>query len=389
MSARRLVLVVSLGAGLAACDGDPGLGVGDGGPGPVVGDGGVARGGDAADAGSGGLPNWAADWERPIQELTPLPTVPDGGPPPAGLRLPAEYEPTRAVVIAYTDYPAFLGQIAVHVAAAGAEVWAIGGPGGLTDVPAAQYVPLSFPFDSVWTRDYGPVGIEEATGALGIVDHVYRHHATRPRDDAIPCRVADYAGAVCHPSPLVLDGGNLMTDGRGNLFMTRRTYVWNSSRSEAEVDQLLRDHLGVTTIHKLDYATDGSGPADGTGHIDMFAKLVADCTVLVAESSTAPYAAPLEAAATYFQSLECAPGQSYQVLRLPAWEAYWTWYTYTNSLIVNGTVLVPSYAGGQDGAAVAVYQEALPGATIVLIPSDEPITSGGSIHCVTKEIPAP
>lgn len=385
MSAPRLALALGLALGgfLTACGDGAGNVSGDGG-GPAGWDGG--RGG--GDGAARGLPNWAADWERPIQDLTPFPGFPDGGPPPAGFRLPAEYEPTRAVVIAYTDYPTFLRAIAVEVAAAGAEVWAIGGPSSLTDVPADRYVRLDFPFDSVWARDFGPVGIHETTGELGIVDHVYRHHATRPSDDAIPCRVASYAGAACHQSPLVLDGGNLMTDGRGNLFMTRRTYVWNSSRTEAEVDQLLRDHLGVSTIHKLDYATSGASPADGTGHIDMFAKLLADCTVLVAEASGAPYAAPLEAAASYFQSLECAPGRTYQVFRVPAWESYRTWYTYTNSLIVNGYALVPSYADGQDGQAQAVYQQALPGATIVLVPSDDPITSGGSIHCVTKEIPA-
>jgi agmatine deiminase len=386
MRRRRLPLLIGVSLAFMACDGSSVP------AGPTSLADRPAAGGKVDDADAtqdrAPLPNWAAEWELEVQRAAPPPDTRDDEPaPPAGFRLPAEYEPTRAVVITYAAYSTLLKRIAVEVAAAGAEVWAVGGPSSIPGVPAASYTRLSYAFDSVWVRDYGPVGIDEATGALGIVDNVYRHYASRVDDDAIPCQVASHAGGACYASPLVLDGGNLMTDGRGNLFMTRRTYVWNSSRTEAEVDELLRRHLGVTTIHAFDYAQNGYGPADGTGHIDMFAKLLAPCTVLVAEYAQAPFAGPLDAAASTFAELECAPGQQYQVLRIPGWQSGSTWYTYTNSLIVNDRVLVPSYADGVDETARAIYEQALPGATVVLIPADASITSGGAIHCVAKEIP--
>ncbi|HSA24624.1 MAG TPA: agmatine deiminase family protein, partial [Myxococcota bacterium] len=259
-------------------------------------------------------------------------------------------------------------------------------------MPAAQYRRLAWPYDSVWSRDYGPVGIDEASHTLGIVDPTYRHYASRPDDDDIPCRVAVEAGAACHTTTLILDGGNYMTDGRGSVFLTRRIYDWNSQLSEAQVNQLLRDYLGAQSLHVFDYAVDEYGdPADGTGHIDMFAKLLPGCVVLVVDTDDAPFAAVCDAAAATFAGLECVPGQNYQVLRVPGWyqsDGWWgVWYTYTNSLIINDTVLVPSYSGGQDAAARAVYQQALPGYTVALLNTDEPILSGGSIHCITKEIP--
>jgi subtilisin-like proprotein convertase family protein/agmatine/peptidylarginine deiminase len=334
------------------------------------------------------LPNWATAGERVIQDQAAPPLYTGRDVPPAGFALPAEYAPVRAVVMTYAGYSTLLNQIAVQVAAAGAEVWAINGPSSISGVPSAKYKKLNFPYNSVWARDYGPVGINQATGELGVVDPTYRHYATRTKDDAIPCRVANYAGATCYSNSLIIDGGNIMVDGQGNLFMTRRTYAWNSALTEAQVDLLLKDNFGVHTIHKFDYAMSGTAPADGTGHIDMFAKILGQCKVLVAQTAQSPFAAPLDAAAAYFSNLECAPGQTYQVYRLPGWYSSGTWYTYTNSLIINDHVLVPSYSSGNNVQAQQLYQQAMPGYTVVMLNSDSPVTSGGSIHCITKEIPA-
>jgi hypothetical protein len=108
---------------------------------------------------------------------------------------------------------------------------------------------------------------------------------------------------------------------------------------------------------------------------------------VVAETTGEPYHTPLEDAADYFAALECAPGQNYQVHRIEGWDDWGTWYTYTNSLLVNDTVIVPGYASGDDQAARQVYQAALPGHTVVTVNSDDSIWSGGAIHCVAKELP--
>lgn len=337
-----------------------------------------------------GLPNWATPEERKLQALAGPPKLGEGkAAPPDGFRVPAEYEPMQGVVMAWTDYETMLQQISQYVAQAGAQVWMIGGPSSLSGVPAAQYRRLSFSFDSVWTRDYGPVGIQESTGALGIVDPVYRHYATRPEDDRVPCRVAQEAGAACYATSLILDGGNYMTDGRGNVFVTERIYDWNESLTRAQVNHLLLDYFGARTLHVFAYAKDAWGePADGTGHIDMFVKLLPDCKVMVAQTQEAPYASVLEAAAGYFASLECLPGRFYEVHRVAGWTRSGAWYTYTNALFVNQTLILPSYSSGDNAAARAAFQSALPGYTVALVNADASIRAGGAIHCVTEQIPA-
>ena len=348
--------------------------------------------GQEAVRGKAVLPNWATPEELLLEEQAarvPTHLRLRGSPPSGVFHVPAEFEPTMAVVMTWAGYTSMLQAIAKGVAASGAMVWAVGGPSSLSGVAANRYESLGYAYDSVWTRDYGPFGIDEATGKLGIIDPTYRHYAARPDDDAIPCQIAKHAGAPCYSTSLVLDGGNFLTDGQGNLFMTSRIYTWNSGLSRDQVDKLLKDYFGVQKLHVFDYAQSSAGvPADGTGHIDMFVKLLSPCKVLIAKSTSAAFQQPLEKAATYFAGLTCPAGKPYEIYRINGYSSGGTWYTYTNSLIVNNTVIIPSYASGDNATAKQIYEQALPGYTILPVASDSSITAGGSIHCVTKEVPA-
>ncbi|WP_394824782.1 agmatine deiminase family protein [Pendulispora albinea] len=341
---------------------------------------------------STGLPNWATEEELAVQRNARAPqeraeAAPEAAPAP-GYRVPAEYEPVSTVVMTYAAHTAVLRGIAVAAAAADANVWMVGGPSSISGVPANRYRALSYGYDSIWSRDYGPVGINEVTRKLGIIDTTYRHYATRRNDDAMSCKLASALSAECHTTNLILDGGNYMTDGRGNAFLSKRVYDWNSSLSKATVDGLLKSYLGATTIHILDYAaSSGGSPADGTGHIDMFAKLVGDCKVIVAQATTEPFRSVTDKAAAYFANLSCGTGR-YTVTRVKGWQSGGTWYTYTNSLIVNNTAIIPFYNNtAENDAATRAYKAALPGYTVVGVNSEGPIVQGGSIHCITKEIP--
>ncbi|WP_394835967.1 agmatine deiminase family protein [Pendulispora rubella] len=339
---------------------------------------------------SGPLPAWITKDERAMQHSLSLRDDERPGRAPSnGYRVPAEYEPVSAVLITWRDYTDVLGQVAVASAAAGADVFTVAGPSSIRGVPANRYRRLNYSSNSAWSRDYGPVGIDDASHTLGIVDTRYNGYASRPADDAMPCKLAGTLDAPCYTTNLVLDGGNYMTDGRGNVFLTNIVYEWNARWSHEAVDDALKRYLGAKTIHALDFAADAEGgPADGTGHIDMFAKLVGECKVIVAQTSDEPYKSATDKAAAYFRDLACGDGQ-YQVTRVKGWVSEGTWYTYTNSLIVNDTVIVPFYDDtDKNEEARRAYASAMPRHRVVGINSESTIHSGGSIHCLTHEIPA-
>lgn len=335
------------------------------------------------------LPNWATPEEAEIESRTLAPDArASSSPPAAGYRVPAEYEPVSHVIMTWASNTPVLKGIASASTSAGAEVWMVGGPQSIAGVAADKYKALNLPFDSVWARDYGPVGYNEATGKVSIVDTTYRHHAVRLNDDAMSCALADRLGGDCRRTNLILDGGNYMTDGQGNVFVTRRIYDWNSSMTEERVDELLKAYLGATTVHKLPYAKNASGqPADGTGHIDMMAKLVAPCKAVVVQTNDEPFKAVTNTIADYLSNLACGDG-TYEVTRVKGWLSGRTWYTYSNSLMVNKTVILPFYNdNAKNQEAVAAYKSALPDYNVVGVLSESTIVIGGSIHCITKEIP--
>jgi agmatine/peptidylarginine deiminase len=182
-----------------------------------------------------------------------------------------------------------------------------------------------------------------------------------------------------------MDGGNLMVDSYGNLFMTKRTYLWNSTMSEEQVNAHLKNYLKVKKIITFDYAGYPGQPADGTGHIDMYVKLLNDDTVLLAVTEDEPFKTACDKAMAWFKANKAPNGQPYKIITVKAWSTD-AWYTYTNSLVVNNVAIIPSYSGSAEEAnAKAAYESA--GYKVVPVPSDDSIVSGGSIHCVTQTIP--
>jgi agmatine/peptidylarginine deiminase len=331
------------------------------------------------------LPNWIDQSREKADGRAPV-MVNTKAAPPAGFHIPAEYEPVAAVALGWAGYTPMLSSIVRAVTGPGnALAWVVAGPSSITGVPANKYSRVNLPLDTVWMRDYGPFGVT-GTNKPGIVDTIYRHYQYRRNDDAVPTALAKIKGLEAFSMGLILDGGNLMVDSKGNLFMTKRTYIWNSGKTQDQVDTMLKTYFGVKNIIAFDYAGYPGEPADGTGHIDMFQKLLNDHTILISVAETEPFKGAAEKAIAWYKSHKAGDGEPYKIITVKGWEEG-AWYTYTNSLIVNNTVIIPSYSGRpqEEAAAKAAYEQA--GLNVVPVPSDDSITAGGSIHCVTQTIP--
>jgi agmatine deiminase len=333
------------------------------------------------------LPNWLGPSEKILESL---PDTSVNAAPPSDFRLPAEYEPAGAVVVGWAAYTDILTAIAQAVTGpAKARIWAVAGPESITGVPAASYSRINAKINSVWVRDYGPFGVSASQNKIGIVDTTYRHYQYRTDDDAMPSNLGKAMGISVYGSGLILDGGNVMVDSAGNLFMTVRTYAWNSSMSKNQVDAELKQYFNIKNVYTFEYPGYPGEPADGTGHIDMFMKLLNDHTVLISVADTEPFKSNAEKAMAFFKDRSAPDGQPYEVITVKGWSASGTWYTYTNSLIVNKVAIIPSYSGHaqEEAAARAAYEAGIQNVTVVPVRSDSSIRSGGSIHCVTQIVP--
>jgi agmatine/peptidylarginine deiminase len=240
--------------------------------------------------------------------------------------------------------------------------------------------------DAIWTRDYGPISHRTAGGAVGFVD--FRYYHGRHRDDAIPTRVAANWGINVYRPSLSFEGGNFMADHQGTCYATEKIHQQNAGHTPGQIDQWMLEYAGCQDVVTLIWPK-----GLGTGHIDMFAKLMDETTLILGAYD--PAAQPVNAAilddnAARLDAVVTAGGARLSIHRIPLpWDETGVWYTYTNALILNDTVLVPVYSKFKDleAEALEVYQAAAPQLSVWTVNSDKIIPSGGAIHCVTMTVP--
>src|SRR5690606_9085663 len=143
-----------------------------------------------------------------------------------------------------------------------------------------------------------------------------------------------------------------------------------SPKSEEEVDQIMQDYMGINSYRKMTVL-----PYDGIHHIDMHMKLLDEETILVSKYPEGVADGPqIEENIDYITSTFQPPfGNDYEIKWIPAPPSTSGQYpdsggayrTYTNALILNKTVLVPTYRPDVDDEALQIWQEAMPGYRMV------------------------
>ena len=362
------------------------------------------------------LPNYSTDQEKAqLQFYTPPKSTAVQSPPPGtGLRTAAEWEEMRGTVISWQGYNNFLSEIVKYAKEEGFvyiftndsnSVKNTLQSNGITSDNTIKYLDQNT--NSVWIRDYGPNNVyADSVGDLVFVDWVYNR--SRPADDSSPDYLANYLNIPIYsstsaPTDLVNTGGNFMSDGKGNSFCSKLvmdeneyTSSFNSTpKTEAEVDEIMEDYMGILSYAKMDNL-----PYDGIHHIDMHIKLLDEQTLLVGEYPSGVADGPqIEQNIQYIlDNYQTCFGTDYKVVRIPMPPETWngneyypddngSYLTYTNSLIINKTVLVPIYMNEEyDTTAIRIYHDAMPGYNIVGIDASDPIQASGAIHCTSHEI---
>ncbi len=352
------------------------------------------------------LPRFETEWERSMHVAPPAAQAWDAVPPPGPVRAMAEYEELEGIVVrwAYGTFDRLLSQI-VDAAQEEGKVWILVRPGtsdsaNVKNYLAAANIPLknlffvSAPTNSIWCRDYGPWTVYDLlTGAPAFVDFRYNRPA-RPLDDLVPDTLGARWGVPVYstvrmPDSLVHTGGNFMVDGFGTGFSSRLVVDENPRLAETRIDSILLRFCGVACFVKM---TDLL--YDGIHHIDMHMKLLNEETILVGQYpvNTSDYAT-IEKTVDSLRALADCYGRPYRIVRIPmppsllgGYPPNSSYFTYTNALIVNRSVLVPIYGFPLDAEALDIYRGAMPGYTVVGFDCNDIIPSSGAIHCIAKEI---
>lgn len=239
---------------------------------------------------------------------------------------------------------------------------------------------MTYPTDTYWCRDYGPWFVAYGDEEIGICN--FKYNRPRPNDDDIPMLYAQEQGLEWFGMNLEQTGGNYMADGVGHAVCTDLVVEENPTLSLDEINQKMEDYLGVTTYH---ISEDPLG--DYIKHVDCWGKYLDVDKILISRvpASHAQYD-EYEAVADYFANVTSSYGTPMQVFRadVPGNNQA---TPFSNSLILNGKVFVPVTGTSYDEAALAVYEEAMPGYEIIAVDEGpEDWLNTDALHCRTHEI---
>jgi len=309
---------------------------------------------------------------------------------------PAEYQPMDGIFIAWEGGGSFttvLAKMAAQITTTGdADVYCVVDTASEASTASssianqgANMARVHFPVrgtDTIWIRDYGPRYIYQGD-VRAIVDHTYNR--PRPKDDALPLWLSGYFGHAFYEHQLVHGGGNYHLDDPGFGYTTRLINNENPGLSQQQIWQVWKDYQDLDT----QFFTPLPSSVDSTQHIDMWMQVIADDKVIIsdwpAQSGSAQDVICDQAAVDM-------AARGFTVFRTPARKVSFTHYTYTNVVMCNDLVLIPSYTNSSvtqyNSQALAAWQAALPGKTIVPINAQAIVTSAGVLHCIVMHLPA-
>ncbi len=272
-------------------------------------------------------------------------------------------------------------------------------PGSAGEVRSAcgeGVTPIELPINDSWTRDNGPVFVQNLSHETAIVRFGFNAWGNRwhPHDsDALlPVRIADLLNLPVFSAPLVLEGGSYFVDGEGTAITTEECLLnpnRNPELSQGEIEEAVKTFLGVETLIWLPYGHSlDTGPAGTDGHVDGVLQYIAPGHVLleVTSDQTSTEYERGQANLARLQATRDAQGRTLEISILdPGPTAQ---VSYLNHYLANGAVIVPVGGDAADEPALDRLRELHPHREVVGVPGTVIAYGGGGPHCITQQIPA-
>ena len=261
--------------------------------------------------------------------------------------------------------------------------------------PLLIVAPEEFISNDTWARDHGFITVEDH-GELVLLDFCFNGWGEKfeaALDNAINRHLYEQGlvrGTYEDHLDFVLEGGSIESDGKGTVFTTTCCLMAphrNQPLTQAQIEDRLKQYLGAERIVWINH---GSLIGDDTdGHIDTLVRICPDDTLLyIGADADHPDLLAME---EELRTLRTFDGRPYRLLRLPLPRPIYDGgdrlpATYANYLVINGAVLVPTYAQPDlDAEALRTIALAYPDREIVPIDCRPVIRQHGSLHCCTMQ----
>lgn len=255
-----------------------------------------------------------------------------------------------------------------------------------------------------WMRDSGPIIVKNGNSrkAMNFNFNGWAKYSNYKLDKHVPAKVANHLNipleqAVCKGKPFILEGGAIDVNGKGTLITSEECLlhpdiqIRNAGFTKADYEAVFKDYLGVTNTIWLGDGIEGD---DTHGHIDDLARFVNEDTIVtVVESDLKDKNyKPLQDNLKRLQAATLENGKQPKIITLPMpkrldFDGLRIPASYANFLILNKSILVPTFNDSNDRIALNTLADCFPDREIIGIGATDFIWGFGTLHCLSQQIP--
>lgn len=255
-----------------------------------------------------------------------------------------------------------------------------------------------------WMRDSGPIIVKNGKQrkAINFNFNGWAKYSNYRLDKGVPTKVAKTLNisveqAMINSKPFILEGGAIDVNGKGTLITSEECLlhptiqVRNAGFTKADYEQAFNQFLGVTNVIWLGNGIVGD---DTHGHIDDLARFVNEDTIVtvVETNQKDENYKPLQDNLKRLQNAVLENGKKPNIVSLPMPKPLWfdgitLPASYANFLILNKTVLVPTFNDANDRVALNTIADCFPNHEVIGISAIDFIWGFGSLHCLSQQIP--
>lgn len=336
-------------------------------------------------------------------------------------RLPAEWEPQGAVMVAWphaaTDwnymlpeaeacYDSLVRAISRHatVIVVAPETQTL--KDRFADIAADRIIFFDCWTNDTWTRDYGAICAIDSDGQPVVCDFGFNAWGGKfdyDKDNEVTSRMIKSGllrGRYENHKDFILEGGSIESDGAGTILTTEScllTPTRNHSMTREDIEEKIKTILGADKVLWLDT---GEMIGDDTdGHVDTIARLAPGNTILFCGPAWGReddcQSVALENVAQRLSNMTNAADEKFNLIQLPLPDPVYDPddghrlpATYANFLVINDAVIMPVYGQvANDRHAEMAIRVAYPDHIIEKVDCSALIRQHGSLHCATMQLP--
>lgn len=252
-------------------------------------------------------------------------------------------------------------------------------------------------YNDTWTRDYGPITVEE-NGNMLELDFGFNGWGLKfaaDKDNLVNLKFTA-RDRYENNRDFVLEGGSIESDGQGTIMTTTRCLTSpnrNGGKDKDELEKILAYRLGA---EKILWVNHGYMEGDDTdSHIDTLARIAPDDTILYVKCDDVNdvHKGELDKMEEELKSFRTKEDKPFRLVALPLpspiydENGYRLPATYANYLVTDNTVFVPTYGQPEnDEKASEAIASVFTDRKIIKIDCTTLIKQHGSLHCTTMQV---